>query len=120
MAVRVIGYGYGRNNPRELERNKSSVTIQAAPLDYWGAMPHSIGSDGESAARVKGERTMASVSGWYDTMSTQDLRDEADRAEREAENAERERVRRNAENAERDSLIARIENAKRRLIDPAL
>ena len=63
---------------------------------------------------------MASISGWYDTMTTQDLRDEAERAEREAAQWEKERQRRNKENEERERLIGRIEAAKRAMIDPAL
>ena len=63
---------------------------------------------------------MASISGWYEGMTTQDLRDEAERAEREAALWERTRQRQNAENAERAALIERIENAKRALVDPAL
>ena len=63
---------------------------------------------------------MASISGWYDTMTTQDLREEAERAEREAAQWERERQRQNAENAERQTLIERIENAKRAMVSSAL
>lgn len=63
---------------------------------------------------------MASISGWYDTMTTQDLREEAERAEREAAQWERERVKRNEENAERSRLIARIEAAKSALLSKAL
>jgi hypothetical protein len=63
---------------------------------------------------------MASISGWYDTMSTQDLRDELVRAEREAVQREENRQRQNKEHEERQMLIARIEHAKRALVDPAL
>ena len=63
---------------------------------------------------------MASIDGWYATMTTQDLRDEAERAEREAAHWDEERQRKNADRAERDALILRIEKAKRAAIDPAL
>lgn len=58
---------------------------------------------------------MASINGWYDTMTTQDLREEAERAEREAEAYQREEKARLAEAREREGLIARIEAAKKRL-----
>jgi hypothetical protein len=58
---------------------------------------------------------MASMNGWYDTMTTADLRQEAERAEREAEQYQREEKARQEEAREREGLIARIEAAKKRL-----
>jgi hypothetical protein len=63
---------------------------------------------------------MASIDGWYSGMTTQDLRDEAERAEREAAHWDEERRKRDADRAERDALILRIEKAKRAAVDPAL
>lgn len=58
--------------------------------------------------------------GWYATMSTADLRQEAARAEQEAVQWEKERQRQNEEAAERSRLIARIDAAKRALISKCL
>jgi hypothetical protein len=58
--------------------------------------------------------------GWYAGMDTASLRQEAERAEKEAAQWEKERQRQNEDAAERRSLIARIDAAKRKLISRAL
>lgn len=58
---------------------------------------------------------MASTNGWYDAMTTADLRQEAERAEREADQYKKEREAAEKEYREREGLIARIEAAKKRL-----
>jgi len=58
--------------------------------------------------------------GWYAGMDTKSLREEAARAEKEAQEWEKQRQRDNEDAAERRSLIARIDAAKRKLISRAL
>ena len=58
--------------------------------------------------------------GWYAGMDTKSLRQEAERAEKEAQEWEKQRQRDNEEATERRSLIARIDAAKRKLISRAL